>query len=112
MMVRATNRLYTFGAFLTICRVHRSNAEQRIAAMRANGWKPEIFAAAIKRKDLVMDERVEDIELEELASDQIAQLIAARFKGHGLTRLVQGYTPYRSPEGADGGKRLRVINTI
>jgi len=33
----------------------------------------------------------------------------ARFKGHGLTRLVeailkaQGYTTYRSPEGADGG---------
>ena len=36
-------------------------------------------------------------------------MIAARFKGHNLTRLVeavlqaQGYTTYRSPEGADGG---------
>jgi len=52
---------------------------------------------------------VENSDLEQLARDQIAQLIAARFKGHGLARLVeailkaQGYTTYRSPEGADGG---------
>lgn len=101
--------LYTFGAFLTICRVQRNNAEQRIAAMRANGWKPETIAAATKAATLVTDEAAEDTDLEALAHDQIAQLIAARFKGHGLTRLVeailkaQGYTTYRSPEGADGG---------
>jgi restriction system protein len=40
---------------------------------------------------------------------EIAAIIAAKFKGHGLTRLVesilkaQGYITYRSPEGADGG---------
>ncbi len=91
--------LYTFGAFLTICRVQRNNAEQRIAAMRANGWKPETIAAAAKATALVTDEAAEDTNLEELARDQIAQLIAARFKGHSLTRLVeailkaQGYTP-------------------
>lgn len=44
-----------------------------------------------------------------MGRDQIINLIAAKFKGHGLTRLVdgilraQGYTTYRSPEGADGG---------
>lgn len=101
--------LFTFGAFLTICRVQRNNAEQRIAAMCANGWKPETIAAATKATALVTDETAEDTDLEELAHDQIADLIAARFKGHGLTRLVeailqaQGYTTYRSPEGADGG---------
>lgn len=101
--------LFTFGAFLTICRVQRNNAEQRIAAMRANGWKAETIAAATKTTALVTDETAEDTDLEELAHDQIADLIAARFKGHGLTRLVeailqaQGYTTYRSPEGADGG---------
>lgn len=101
--------LYTFGAFLTICRVQRNNAEQRIAAMRANEWKAETIAAATKAAAQVTDEAAEDSDLEELARDQIAQLIAARFKGHGLTRLVeailkaQGYTTYRSPEGADGG---------
>jgi len=33
--------LNTFGAFRTICRVERNNARIRLAAMRANGWKPE-----------------------------------------------------------------------
>lgn len=101
--------LFTFGAFLTICRVQRNNAEQRIAAMRANGWKAETIAARAKAATQATDEAAEDTDLEELAHDQIADLIAARFKGHSLTRLVeailqaQGYTTYRSPEGADGG---------
>lgn len=101
--------LYSFGAFLTICRIQRNNAEQRITAMRANAWKPETIAAVSKISTPVTDEAAEDSNLEELAHDQIAQLIASRFKGHNLTRLVeailkaQGYTTYRSPEGADGG---------
>lgn len=102
--------LYSFGAFMTICRVQRNNAEARIAAMRANDWKPEAITAATKPVSAIKsDEEAENSDLEELARDQIAQLIAARFKGHGLTRLVdailkaQGYTTYVSPEGADGG---------
>lgn len=100
--------LNSFGAFMTICRITRNNAEQRLAAMRANGWKPESISAA-KAVTPTEGEMVADTDLEELARDQIAQLISARFKGHGLTRLVeailqaQGYTTYRSPEGADGG---------
>ena len=105
--------LNTFGAFMTICRVQRNNAEARIAAMRTNGWKPETISAITKAStasaDISPDEATEDTDLEEAARDQIAQLIAARFKGHGLTRLVeailkaQGYITYRSAEGADGG---------
>ena len=44
-----------------------------------------------------------------MAADRIERLIEARFKGHGLTALVEailqaeGYSTYRSPEGADGG---------
>jgi restriction system protein len=94
--------LFSFGAFMTICRIQRNNADQRIAAMRANGWRPETNAGATKTTAPVVDEAAEDSDLEELARDQIAQLIAARFKGHDLTRLVeailnaQGYTTYRS----------------
>lgn len=101
--------LNTFGAFMTICRVKRNRAEERILAMRANGWKPETIAASIKTWPGGTAEADEDTDLEELAGDQIARLISARFKGHGLTRLVeailraQGYTTYRSAEGADGG---------
>ena len=106
--------LNSFGAFMTICRVQRNNAEARIEAMRANGWKAETINSVVKAKTQevcvdISDDATQEIDLEEAARDQIAQLIMARFKGHGLTRLVeailkaQGYTTYRSPEGADGG---------
>lgn len=101
--------LYSFGAFLTICRIQRNNAEQRLAAMQANGWKAESLLAAIQPGTPIADDAAGSANLEELAQDQIARLIDARFKGHDLTRLVeailkaQGYTTYRSPEGADGG---------
>lgn len=101
--------LYSFGAFLTICRVQRNNAESRIGAMRANGWKAEALISISKSVSVSGDEVPENSDIEELAHDSIAQLISARFKGHGLTRLVeailiaQGYTTYLSPEGADGG---------
>ena len=95
---------------MTICRVKRNNAEKRIEAMRANDWKPEAVDAITKNTTPASDEVSEEsTDLEEAARDRIAQLIAACFKGHGLTRLVeailkaQGYTTYRSPDGADGG---------
>ncbi|NDV20378.1 restriction endonuclease [Pseudodesulfovibrio sp. JC047] len=102
--------LYTFGAFLTICRVQRNNAEKRIEAMRQNDWKAEKKADVISSSmEPYTNGSSESINLEELARDQIAKIIEAKFKGHSLTRLVeailkaQGYTTYRSPEGADGG---------
>jgi restriction system protein len=102
--------LYTFGAFMTICRVQRNNAEARINAMRASGWKSESITIATKSVGVVTSyEEAEKTNLEDLAHDQIAQLISAKFKGHNLTRLVeailkaQGYTTYVSPAGADGG---------
>jgi len=104
--------LNTFGAFLTICRVKSHNAEERIAAMRANGWKAETISSITGQKTMRADgddEGVVDSDLEEMGRDQIAHLISARFKGHSLTRLVeailkaQGYTTYCSPEGPDGG---------
>lgn len=50
----------------------RNNAEQRIAAMRANGWKPETISAATKTTAPATDEGAEDTNLEDLAHDQIA----------------------------------------
>jgi restriction system protein len=50
-----------------------------------------------------------EADLEEIARDQIAKLIIAKFKGHGMALLVdailkaQGYTTYISPEGPDKG---------
>lgn len=99
--------LNTFGAFMTICRVQRNNAEARLAAMRANNWRHEGIVAVAKAA--IADYGTDDTDLEEAAQDQIAQAISAKFKGHALARLVeailraQGYTTYRSPEGPDGG---------
>jgi restriction system protein len=101
--------LYSFGAFMTICRIQRNNAESRLKAMQENGWAPEEVADLIDSEEESSDEEVESTNLEDLANDQIDKLIGARFKGHNLTTLVeailkaQGYTTYRSPEGADGG---------
>lgn len=100
--------LYSFGAFLTICRIQRNNAEERIGRMRANNWAAEKSSKVIipSRAD---SEEAEIVDLEEAAQDQISRLLEAKFKGHELTRLVeavlkaQGYTTYRSPEGPDGG---------
>jgi restriction system protein len=97
--------LYSFGALMTICRIRRNNAEARLAAMRAAGWRAESVASVVSGAEA----EEESTDLEEAARDQIARLIGMRFKGHGLTRLVegilraQGYVTYRSPEGADGG---------
>ena len=110
----AQDLLYSFGAFMTICRIQRNNAESRIRAMQVKEWAPESTASLIAPKltSVVMNDEQPEAEardLEELGQDQIARLIEARFKGHKLTRLVeallqvQGYVTYRSPEGADGG---------
>ncbi|NTS78704.1 restriction endonuclease [Catenovulum sp. SM1970] len=106
--------LYSFGAFMTICRIQRNNAEERINAMEANDWKAETNKQIIKQSRSPsdnLDANDDEIEsdLEELGHSQIIKLIEAKFKGHNLTRLVsailtaQGYTCWQSPEGADGG---------
>jgi len=107
--------LYSFGAFLTICRVQRNDAEVRVRAMGANRWQPETVAAVLavpaptSTGETIDATEAGSVNLEELATDQVERLIEARFKGHGLTELVEailkadGYSTYRSPEGADGG---------
>ena len=101
--------LYSFGSVLTICRIQRNNAEARLNAMRANGWKAETLNAAIEAPSRVTDGDALQTNVEELARDQLSRLIETRFKGHGLTRLIEailqasGYTTYMSPEGPDGG---------
>ena len=108
--------LYSFGAFMTICRIQRNNAEERLKAMRANDWQPE---AKVILPNKVQDNGPVDpeaIDLDELASDQISRLIEARFKGHDLARLVnaileaKGYSTYVSPKGADGGADILAGN--
>lgn len=83
--------------------------------MRLNNWQPETITAIVTPStgtqtpdgSNVVD--TDTIDLEEAGLDQIARVIEAKFKQHAFTRLIegilkaQGYTTYRSPEGADGG---------
>lgn len=103
--------LYSFGAFMTVCQVSRNDAEQRVHKMAENGWKSTGTLLSIKAK---ADEEGTDsgeglVDLDQAARDQLAKLIIARFKGHGMARLVdavlraQGYTTFLSPEGPDKG---------
>jgi restriction system protein len=106
--------LYSFGAIMTVCRIERNNAEARVRAI-ATGATPVVDDTGGGTKtDGEGAEEVgeEDVDLERLGRDQIAKLIIQKFKGHGMERLVeavlvaQGYTTYRSPEGADKGVDL------
>ena len=98
--------LYSFGAAGTICGI---DAENRVRSMAKNGWKPE--TGLPQDKVTIRDGGTGPlgIDLEESARDQIANLIARKYKGHGMAVLVeallkaQGYTTHRSPEGPDYG---------
>jgi restriction system protein len=103
--------LYSFGAFMTICRIERNEAEKRVRLMAASGWKSETLTSTVVASGGEGDEEESQlpVDLERLARDQIARAIIRKYKGHGLARLVdavlraQGYVTYVSPEGPDKG---------
>ncbi len=132
----AQDLLYSFGAFMTICRIKRNNATERIQAMAANNWQPENDRAILKGSgvketstnyidgsastkievDDANDDQDSEIDLEYIAKQQVVSMIERKFKGHDFTRLItaileaQGYTTWQSPEGADGGADILASN--
>lgn len=105
--------LYSFGAFMTICQIKRNNAEERIKLMAERNWvskkSDNIKSLPISEDEEELDSNTNNIDLEEFANDQIANLIIRRFKGHKMEFLIEsilqakGYTTFHSPEGADKG---------
>lgn len=100
--------LYTLGAFLTVCKISRNNAESRIRAMYKSNWQPvkQYPGTTESSSDPEVNQM---IDIEVTAKDQIARWIIQKFKGHGMAILVEevlkakGYVTYRSPEGPDKG---------
>lgn len=95
--------LYSLGAFMTVCKIHRNHAEERIRKMRQNNWH---VPKNKNVKELVEEnEETVTIDLEEYIYDQISNRIIQRFKGHDMENLVEeilkakGFTTFRSPEG-------------
>ena len=104
--------LYSLGAFLTVCRISRNDAERRIQALLAapptaapDGARP------VDSTTVIEPEEVTDVtvDLGEIGRDQIRRRLTERFKGHDLARLVgellkaEGFVCDVSPAGPDGG---------
>jgi len=93
--------LYSFGAFMTVCQIQRSNAEEKIRAVLSG--KPSTSIEATR------DQMEEQGDWEQVAQDEILKYVGQKFRGHDLARLVEsiliaeGYQTQRSPAGPDGG---------
>ncbi len=104
--------LYSFGAFMTICRIKRNDAEDRLRKMAENNWKSTFAISLPDVDDIEPNEESGGLDVERFAKDQIAKFLTAKFSGHGMARLVEavleakGFLTYRSPEGPDKGVDL------
>jgi len=101
--------LYSLGAFMTVCRIHRNNAEERIQEL-LEGKTPSVKRKVEGQKPAEVEGDIALVlDIEEMATDQLRDLISRKFRGHDLTRLVgaileaQGYTTSIAKPGADGG---------
>jgi len=106
--------LYSFGAFMTVCRMAKNNAEARVKTMEKAGWKSKKGTLPLPTQSKACsqdqtDAIEEHLDVEQSARDQIMKLVQARFKGHGMAELVaailraQGFKTHISPPGPDGG---------
>ena len=106
--------LYSFGAFMTVCEISRNDALQRVEAILKTGRDPgyesgvAVPPRAPASPDALTAEDAE-VDLDEIARDQIERRVASAFTGHDFTRLVaeilkaQGYIVNVSPPGPDQG---------
>jgi Uncharacterized conserved protein len=78
--------LYSFGAFMTVCRVSRHDAENRVRAVLAG----KTVATEPPSGTSVPDDTEAQTDFESLALGEIADAVIQRFKGHGLQDLVAG----------------------
>jgi len=110
---------HSFGAFMTVCEVKRNEALARVEAVLKTGrdsgpllGKQGVVTVKAPAQDAeTADVEAEDVELdvEDIARQQIIALIKSAFAGHDLAYLVaeilriEGYVTKVSPPGPDGG---------
>ncbi|MGC1687569.1 MAG: restriction endonuclease [Candidatus Acidiferrales bacterium] len=101
--------LYSFGAFMTVCKIKRNDAEARVHAIVEGKPAPVPLSSQDEEIETGETKSIELLDVERVAADQIQKVIARRYKGHKLADLVdsvlraQGYVTHVSPPGADGG---------
>jgi restriction system protein len=92
--------LYSLGAFMTVCRIERNDAEHRVMSM---------LGERVPSKHDEKNGPEPPIDIEGFAKDEIVKEIGRKYKGHALANLVggvlkaQGYVIETSPPGPDGG---------
>ena len=99
--------LYSLGSVLTICKIERNNAEQRIRELLSK----TTMVIKTGEPETPDDNPIEDddVDIEEAALQEIADTLIAKYKGHGLATVVaaileaKGYQTYVSPPGPDNG---------
>jgi len=97
--------LFSLGAFMTVCRIQRNNAEERVRIL----LKLEGKSVERTKQELTSEEPEIPKDIEQFAKDQIVKYLEAKFSGHKRAALVdgilraQGYVTKVSPPGADGG---------
>jgi restriction system protein len=103
--------LHSFGAFLTVCRITRHDAEARVQVVLSGKPDPG-FGEAVTESRVVPGELLaEDARLDvaQAARDEVTAFVRRRFPGHEMARLVEavlqadGFVTHRSPPGPDGG---------
>lgn len=102
--------LYSFGAFMTVCRIRRNDAESRVQAILAGRSDPgpTVEVEPAERGEEA-PEAGAGFNLEQAASDQITAFIRERFQDHEMARLVEavlraeGFWTERAQPGPDGG---------
>lgn len=114
--------LHSFGAFITVARIQRNDAEARIKAMAENDWSASPRARLISSGTSTPEPEAQDLDDEPLgdevldlaatAEDEISKHVIRKYQGTGLESLVQavleaeGYHVRGGVGGSDGGVDL------
>ena len=101
--------LFSMNSSLTVFKVFRNNAEERVKRILA--LAPSFPEAETARVEAENETLVDDgsVNLEQTARDEVLKFIETKFKRHDLARLIdsilraQGYKTEVSPPGPDGG---------
>jgi len=103
--------LYSFGAFLTVGRVRRDRADERVMAAVSGAPLPHAVSAGTDPDAIDAEAAIDPAAL---AREQIRQRISQTIAGHDLADLVgaifdaRGFSVTASPPGADGGIDLLI----
>lgn len=95
--------LYSFGAFMTICRIKQESRIWDVLKLAEHSPKTTDVSSVDE------PEATDSLDVETEALDNITNLIIRKAKGHGLSKIVdailraKGFTTYVSPPGPDKG---------